>query len=71
MIEKESANLLKNMENNHMKAVKELEDLYEKVKFYLIFLLETCVWEWKIYGIGINTTWSKNEIRQKVKGDWE
>ena len=31
MIEKESANLLKNMENNHMKAVKELEDLYEKV----------------------------------------
>ena len=31
LIEKESANLLKNMENNHLKAVKELEDLYEKV----------------------------------------
>jgi hypothetical protein len=29
-IEKESANLLKNMENNHLKAVEELENLYEK-----------------------------------------
>lgn len=29
-IEKESANLLKNMENNHYKAVEELESLYEK-----------------------------------------
>lgn len=29
-IEKESANLLKNMENNHMRAVEELENLYEK-----------------------------------------
>ena len=34
MIEKESANLLKNMENNHMKAVKELEDLYEKKRAF-------------------------------------
>lgn len=42
MIEKESSILLKNMENNHMKAVKELEDLYEKVKKNLKNFLETC-----------------------------
>lgn len=30
MIEKESSNLLKNMENNHLKATEELENLYEK-----------------------------------------
>lgn len=30
LIEKESANLLKGMENNHLKAVEELENLYEK-----------------------------------------
>jgi len=30
IIEKESTNLLKNMENNHLKAVEELETLYEK-----------------------------------------
>lgn len=29
-VEKESANLFKNVENNHLKAVEELENLYEK-----------------------------------------
>ena len=29
-MEKESDNLLKNMENNHLKAVEELENLYER-----------------------------------------
>jgi len=62
MIEKESSILLKNMENNHMKAVKELEDLYEKVKKNLKNFLETCFWKWKIYGIGADPTRSKNEI---------
>lgn len=28
--EKESANLFKNVENNHLKAVEELENLYER-----------------------------------------
>ena len=29
-VEKESANLFKNVENNHLKAVEELENLYER-----------------------------------------
>jgi hypothetical protein len=33
-VEKDYNNLLKNMENNHLKAVEELENLYEKKLAY-------------------------------------
>ncbi len=38
-IETESSNLLKMMENNHLRAAEELENLYEKV---ILFVKEDC-----------------------------